>query len=383
MAEKRDYYEVLGVSRQATADEIKQAYRTLAKKYHPDLNHSPDAPEKFKEVTEAYEVLNDPQKRAQYDQFGMGAFENNGQNGFNGFNGQQQGNFDGSDFGDINDIFAQFFGGGASTSGRRQRRDNLPRKGQDREITVSLSFDEAVKGGKADIKFDHIVLCPDCHGTGAQNDDVQTCSTCGGLGRVRVRRNTIFGVMESEETCPDCHGSGKQIHSKCQKCHGVGKLRVTETRTIDIPTGVDTGDRMRISGAGDAGVNGGPYGDLLINFQVSASSTFVRKGGDIYLTVPISFTDALLGATVTVPSVWGDCDLIIPPCTEPNTVLRMNNQGIKLPNGKNGTQYVTIGVKFPKSLTQKEKDLLNDFSKEEDCKSAGPFSWLKSKFKGK
>ena len=379
MAEKRDYYEVLGVSKTATQDEIKSAYRKLAKQYHPDLNHSPDAPAKFKEVTEAYEVLGDPQKRAQYDQFGMAAFDNNGANGFqNGFNGFGQGGegFDAEGFDDFNDIFSSFFGGGSS----RSRNSNLPRKGTDKQVLVNLSFDQAVKGTSIDIPLSYVTTCPDCHGSGAASpSDVHTCPTCHGSGRVRTRRQTILGMMETEEVCPDCHGTGKKVDRKCPHCHGQGRVQVNETITIKVPAGVDTGDKMRIAGKGNPGVNGGDNGDLLIQFEVSPSQTFIRKGADVYITVPVSYTDALLGATVTVPTVKGDCDLVIPSCTEPGTILKMQGQGITTPHGKTGNEYETIQVKFPKSLSKEEKDLLSRLDEIEDSRSNGFFSWIRKK----
>ena len=380
MAEKRDYYEVLGVDKNATQDEIKSAYRKLAKQYHPDLNKSPDAPEKFKEVQEAYEVLGNADKRKQYDQFGHAAFDNNGTNGFQGgFNGFQGADF--GDFGDIGDIFSSFFGGGASTS---SRRSNMPRNGEDRVIQVNLSFDDAVKGTKVDIPLEYVDTCPHCHGTGAENpSDVTTCPTCRGTGRVRTRKTTIFGVMETEDACPDCHGSGKKVTHKCTQCKGSGRVKKSETITLNIPHGVDTGDRMNVHGKGEPGVNGGENGNLIVAFNVKPSQTFVRKGADVYINVPISISDALLGATITVPTVTGDCDLVIPSCTEPGTILRMANKGITLPSGKTGNQYVTVNVKFPKSLDSEQKELISKFDDIESKKSNGVFSWLKRKFKNK
>lgn len=375
MAEqKRDYYEVLGINKTATQDEIKSAYRKLAKQYHPDLNKSPDAPQKFKEVQEAYEVLSDQQKRAQYDQFGHAAFDNNGANGFQqGFNGFQGSGFE--DFGDINDIFSSFFGGGST----RSRRSNMPRKGEDRLIQVKINFDQAVKGTKVDIPLSYVSTCPDCHGSGAKSsNDIETCKTCHGSGRVRARRQTIFGVMESEEECPTCHGKGKTIKHACDHCHGSGRVQVTETITVNIPHGVDNDDKIRINGKGEPGVNGGQSGDLIIQISVSPSQTFIRKGADVYINAPISYTDALLGATVTVPTVTGDCDLVIPPCTEPNTILRMNGKGITTPNGKIGNQYVTINVKFPKNLTNEQKDLVKKLD-DLESKKGGFFNWFKKK----
>lgn len=371
--QKRDYYEVLGVSKSASQDEIKSAYRKLAKQYHPDLNKSPDAPEKFKEVTEAYEVLSDEKKRKQYDQFGFAAFDNNGANGFqNGFNGFQQGDF--SDFGDLGDIFSSFFGGG-----RASRSSSTPSRGNNKLLTVKISFDQAVRGTKVDIPLSYVDNCPDCHGTGAKTaSDVETCKTCRGSGRVRVRRQTLLGIMESESECPDCHGTGRTVKRKCDHCHGAGKVRVNETITVNIPKGVDTGDKIRIAGKGEAGNNGGPNGDLIIEIQVTSSQTFVRKGVDIYITIPISYTDALLGGTITVPTVTGECDLVIPSCTNPNTILKMNGKGITTANGKIGNQYVTINVNFPKSLNKEQQDLIKQLDEIESKK--GTFF---SKFKRK
>ncbi len=363
--QKRDYYEVLGVNKTATQDEIKSAYRKLAKKYHPDLNKSPDAPAKFKEATEAYEVLSDENKRKQYDQFGHAAFDNNGANGFqggfNGFGGA--GGFE--DFGDLGDLFSSFFGGGSA----RGRRNNMPRRGADRTVQVKISFDQAVKGAQVDIPLSYVDTCPDCHGSGAQNpNDVETCKTCGGRGRVRMRRQTLFGMMESEEDCPNCHGTGKTIKHKCDHCHGSGRVQVNETITVNIPHGVDTGNKIRISGKGEPGINGGPTGDLIIQIHVAPSQTFVRKEADVYINAPISYTDALLGGTITVPTVTGDCDLVIPPCTNPGTILKMAGKGITTPNGKIGNQYVTINVKFPKSLNSEQKELIKKLDDIESSK---------------
>lgn len=379
MADKRDYYEVLGIQKTASEDEIKSAYRKLAKQYHPDLNKSPDAPEKFKEVTEAYEVLSDPEKRKTYDQFGHAAFDNNGANGFQngGFNGFQE-----ADFGDIGDIFSQFFGGGFSQGSRRS--SNMPRNGRDKIIQVKLSFEQAVNGTKVDIPLKTRSMCPHCQGTGAESaSDIKTCPTCHGTGRTRVRKQTLFGVMETEDVCPDCGGRGKKINHRCSQCHGSGYVDKDETITLNVPHGVDTDDRMRINGKGEMGVNGGKNGDLIVSFLVQPSDKFVRKGADIYLNVPISFTDALLGAVVTIPTVSGDCDLTIPSCTEPGTTLRMNGKGITLPNGKTGNQYVTVNVKFPKNINADQKQLLEKFDEIESKKSNGVFSWLKRKFRNK
>lgn len=374
--QKRDYYEVLGIDKTATQDQIKHAYREMARKYHPDLNKAPDAAEKFKEVQEAYEVLSDEKKKAMYDQYGQAAFDQNGQPGFNG---QGAGGFSEADFGDLGDIFSQFFGGGMSGGGRR--RDNLPHKGQDTEMRVNLSFDQAVKGCKIDVPVHYVTACPDCHGTGAKTpNDFQTCRTCGGRGTVRARRTSLFGIMESEEVCPDCHGTGKTILNKCDHCHGTGKVEINDTISVNIPHGVDTGDCIRIKEKGGVGINGGPNGDLLLQINVSPSKSFTRKGADVYTNIPISVADALLGTVVTVNTVNGTFDLNIPSCTEPNTILKMSGQGITLPNGKTGDQYCTISIKFPKKLNRKQQDLIQAFQNEEESKG-GIFNWVKGKRK--
>lgn len=381
MAEKRDYYEVLGVDKNASADEIKSAYRKLAKKYHPDLNHDADAPAHFKEVTEAYEVLSDPKKRQAYDQFGQAAFDQNGMGGFNSanFNGQDASGFGG--FEDFGDIFSQFFGGGSRSS----RQSRTPRKGEDKAIRIKLSFDQAVHGTKVDIPLTYVDTCPDCHGTGAKDStSIKTCPTCGGAGYVRTRRQTIFGVAETQEPCPDCGGTGKKITAKCQTCHGQGRVEKKETISVNIPHGVDTGDKRRIQGKGEVGINGGPNGDLILVIEVAPSQTFVRKGADVYTNISLSVTDALLGTTITVPTVDGEADLNIPACTESGTTLKRGKVGITLPNkDSKGDEYVTVQVKFPKSLTQEQKDLIQQFGEIENKKPNGIFSWFKSKFNNK
>lgn len=383
MAEKRDYYEVLGVNKNSSADEIKSAYRQKAKQYHPDLNKSPDAPEKFKEVQEAYEVLSNPDKKKMYDQFGFAAFDQNGANGFNGasgFNGfNQQGGFSTGFEDDINDIFSSFFGGGS-----QRRNSTAPRRGEDIVYNVKLSFDEAVKGTKKTFTYKRHNTCPHCHGTGAESDnDITTCKTCSGRGRVRTRRQTILGMMESEEVCPECHGKGKTINRKCSTCNGVGSIYSEETITLNIPHGVDSGDRMTVAGKGEAGLNGGPSGDFVAQFDVATSLKFVRKGADIYMNQPISVADALLGATVTVPTPYGDVDLVIPSCTESDTTLRMQGKGVTMPNGKTGNEYVTIKVKFPKSLTKEQQECIRQFDDLEGNRCNGVFSFWKNKSKDK
>ena len=378
MAEKRDYYDILGVSRDASDDQIKSAYRKLAKQYHPDLNHAPDAAEKFKEVTEAYEVPSDSNKRRQYDQFGRAAFDNNGQGGFSGFSGS--GMNGGFDFDDLGDIFSQFFGGGRSSRG-----DNLPRKGADTLVNVTLTFDQAVHGCKVDIPLNHVRNCDECHGTGAlHGTDFKKCPTCNGTGRVLTRRQTILGTMQTESVCPDCHGSGKIIVNKCTKCHGSGKVQSNETLTVNIPAGVDTGSQIRIQDKGKAGENGGPNGDLIIRITALESKIFKRDKENVSIDCPISFIDAILGCTVTVPTINGDCDLVIPQSCQPNTILKMTGKGIpSLKGQKSGDQFVNVIVKFPKKLTATQEELLKKFQEEEDKKGNSIFDIFKGKRKKK
>ena len=397
MAGKKDYYQTLGVSRSASSDEIKSAYRKLAKKYHPDLNHAPDAAEKFKEVQEAYDVLGDPSKKQSYDTFGFAAFDQNGQSGFQGANMNDMG----FDF-DLGDIFGSFFGrgagprrsGGASSTGgsNQQRRtttssssffeeafssasrvNKSAKKGNDRQVRVKLTFEQAVQGAKVDIPISNVKTCPHCHGTGGDKPtDVHTCQRCNGVGRVRARMQTLLGIVETEDVCPKCGGSGKEIKVKCPTCQGTGKIRSDTTITVNIPQGVDDGNTIKIAGKGDDGFNGGPSGDLIITLSVEMPKKFERKGSDIFLNVPLSFYDALLGCTITVDTVKGKCDLIVPPCCEDGTVLRMKGQGLVQPNGKVGDQFVTINIKFPKKLTKAQEDCLKQIGREEDSKTSNP-----------
>ncbi len=338
--EKRDYYEVLGLQKGATDAEIKKAYRQMAKKYHPDVNKEPGAEEKFKEVNEAYEVLSDPQKKANYDQFGHagmdGAF---GGGGFGGF----------SDFGDINDIFGSFFGGGST-----RRQSNGPRKGNDRFMQMRIDFMEAINGIAEEITVEVDEQCSECLGSGAKTkSDVQVCPRCNGSGQVQTQNRTPFGVFMSTSACPDCQGTGKKILNKCPKCHGKGYEHKRVKLEIKIPAGIQSGQQIRVSGKGERGINGGPNGDLYIEILVNRHESFVRDGNDIRVIVPISAVEATLGCKVDVPTVYGDVELTIPAGTQHGTQFRMRGKGVKTARGE-GDQYVEVQIVIPKKLSREE-----------------------------
>jgi molecular chaperone DnaJ len=370
MAEtKRDFYEVLGVSKTATKDEIKSAYRKLAKQYHPDLNKSPDAPKKFEEIQEAYDVLYDDNKRKQYDQFGMAAFEQGASTGGAG-NPFAGGDFSGQGFGDVdlNDIFQSFFGGGGGQ--RRARNDGSPRKGEDTLFRVKIDFMDAINGRHVTIPLTYDEPCSNCHGTGADTpNDVDVCPDCGGSGYVRQRQQTIFGVMESTGPCPRCHGTGKIVRNRCHVCGGSGYNRVHKDLDVNIPAGIASGQQIRVSGKGQRGTNGGPNGDLYVEVQVQPHETFKREGNDIHIDVPLSFVDCALGVTIDVPTVYGDVSVEIPEGTQPEGILKLRGKGVKdLRTGRPGDEYLHIKVKTPTNLTKSEKDLLDEFRKQEDAK---------------
>jgi molecular chaperone DnaJ len=383
--EKRDYYEVLGVSKTATKDEIKSAYRKLAKQYHPDLNHSPDAPKKFEEIQEAYDVLYDDNKRKQYDQFGMAAFQQGASTGGAGnpFNG---GGFAGQGFGDVdlNDIFQSFFGGGATRQSRRGDSGE-PQKGDDTLYRVKIDFMDAINGRQVTIPLTYDEPCSNCHGTGADSpSDVDTCPQCGGTGYVRTRQQTIFGVMESEGPCPRCHGSGKIVSRKCHVCGGSGYSRVHKDIVVNIPAGINNGQQVRVTGKGGRGENGGPNGDLYIEVQIQAHSLFRRDGNDIHVDVPLSFVDCALGASIDVPTVYGDVTVDVPSGTQPEQILKLRGKGVKdLRSGKPGDEFLHIKVTTPTNLSQSEKDLLSEFQRQENVKktSNNGSKWWKNPFK--
>lgn len=354
MAEKRDYYEVLGVSRSANEIEIKKAYRTLAKKYHPDVNKEPGSDVKFKEIQEAYEVLSDPSKKASYDQFGHAGME--GAGGFGGFGGS--GGFGG--FEDLNDIFGSFFGGGQSRS-----RQSGPRKGQDRFMQMKINFMDAVFGKEESISLDVEEQCDVCFGSGAHSkDDVKTCTTCKGSGQTVTQQRTPFGVFQSASVCPDCGGSGKKIVNKCSKCNGKGYNRKRVTVDVKIPAGIQSGQQLRVSGKGERGASGGPNGDLFIEILVLKHKFFERDGRHIHITIPISAIDATLGTTVDVPTVYGDVELTIPAGTQHGTQFRLKGKGVKdLRTQEPGDQYVEVKIEVDTKLSREQKDLYEKLRK--------------------
>lgn len=358
--EKRDYYEVLGVDKSVSDDELKKAYRKMAKKYHPDLNPgNKEAEQKFKEVNEAYEVLSDKEKRARYDQFGHAGVDPNFGAGAGG--GAYGGGFTG-DFGDLGDIFSSFFGGGFGGGGRRAN-PNAPRRGNDTAAAVNLSFEEAAKGCRKTVKVTKIENCKECGGTGAEKGSTpQTCPVCHGTGQVSATQRTPFGVMQTQKVCDNCHGSGKIIDKPCHTCAGKGRIRHTVEQTVDIPAGIDDGQIINVRGGGDAGANGGPSGDLRINVNVRPHPIFEREGYDVYCQIPITFTQAALGDEVIVPTLDGKVKLNIHEGTQPGDEFKLRGKGIQRLNysGK-GDQYVKVVVEVPKELTKAQKDKLKEF----------------------
>jgi molecular chaperone DnaJ len=359
MADKRDYYDVLGVSKSATKDEIKKAFKRQAKKYHPDVNKEEGVTEKYKEVQEAYEVLSDDQKRAQYDQFGHAAFDRSAGGGAYGPGGFSSSSFDFGDiFGDIfgNTGFGDFFGGGS------QRNPNAPQRGADLQITVTISFEDAAFGVNKKIKISRKETCPKCHGKGAEDpSDIQTCPTCHGQGRVRVAKDTPFGRVMSESICPECHGEGRIFKHKCSQCHGVGLIDVERTIDVKIPGGIDDGQTVRLGGQGNAGLKGGSSGDLYVNVRVKKHEFFTREGKNIYCVMPITYTQAALGADIEVPTLTGKVTLRIPSGTQTDTDFRLREKGIMALNGGSyGDQYVKVKVLVPKKLNKKQKELLEE-----------------------
>lgn len=388
MADKRDYYEVLGVSKSASDDDIKKAYRKLAKKYHPDLNPGDkEAEEHFKEVNEAYEILSDSQKKARYDQFGFAGVDPNygaGQGG--GFGG-----FGGAGGIDLDDILGSMFGGGFGGFGggsSRRQNPNAPRRGADIRVSLVLSFMEAVHGCTKRVAVTRQDTCSECGGTGAaKGTSPETCPDCHGSGVVTVQQRTPFGVMQSSRPCTRCGGKGQIIKTPCNKCHGTGKVAGKKQVEVTVPAGIDDDQSLRLSGLGDAGANGGPAGDLIVIVTVRPDAMFERDRYDVHVTVPITYSQAVMGADVVVPTIDGKVQYNVPEGTQSGTTFRLRGKGIQYVNGRGrGDQYVRVDVEIPKKLTRAQRDALKAFEetlKDDNYeKRKGFFKSLKEKFGG-
>jgi len=350
---KKDYYETLGVDKSATDVEIKSAYRKLAKKYHPDLNHEEGAEAKFKEIQEAYDVLGDEQKRAQYDQLGSAAFDGSGGFGAGGFQGGFSG-FDASGF-DFGDIFDNIFGGGFGFGGSGAS-STRPQRGSDRLMRVRLEFDEALYGCSKDIKVDVTEECENCKGKGGFNE--KTCSTCHGSGTVTQEQRSLFGQFVTKTTCPDCKGRKKTYEKLCTDCHGEGFVLKHKTLTISVPKGVDTGSKLRLSGKGDAGFNGGENGDLYLEFVVEEHDFYNREGNDLYLKIPITLTEAILGGKKEIPTPYGNVKIQIPAGTNTGDKQRLKGKGIENEQKRTkGDLYIIMDVRMPDKISRDQKKL--------------------------
>lgn len=387
MADKRDYYDVLGVAKGASEAELKSAYRKLAKKYHPDVNPGDESAEaSFKEVNEAYEVLSDAQKRQRYDQFGHAGVDPN----YGGGGGYSS--YGGAGGVDINDILESMFGGGFSSGfgGQSQRRNpNAPQRGGDLRVSMTLEFMEAVHGTEKTIQLKRRETCPDCGGNGAaEGTQPQTCPDCGGSGVIMQQQRTPFGVMQNQRVCPTCAGKGKIVKNPCGKCKGAGQVEQTAKIEIKIPAGIDDGNTITMRTEGNVGTNQGPRGDLIVVISVKGDELFKRDGYDIYVDLPLSYAQAVLGAQVTVPTVDGKVQYDIPEGTQPSTVFRLRNKGVKYVNGKSrGDQYVRVMLEVPKKLNKDQKehiekfeDMLTDENYEE---RKGFFARIKDRWEGK
>ncbi|HEW92951.1 MAG TPA: molecular chaperone DnaJ [Thermotogaceae bacterium] len=353
MATRRDYYEILGVPRDATQEEIKKAYKKLAKKWHPDLNpqNRKEAEERFKEITEAYQVLSDPEKRAQYDRFGYV-----GDQPFN-HNTTGGGSIFQDLFGDFEDIFDMFFGRRPGTSATRER---VSKPGEDIHHFVTIDLEDVLTGKEVPLEYERKTVCSACNGTGAEGGtSFRTCHRCGGTGVIREEQRTFFGSFVNTYTCPVCGGTGRIVDKKCRVCGGIGFVKERKRIKLKIPPGVEDGARLRISGGGHAGLNGGPNGDLYVTVKIRPHPTFQRKGDDVYLGINVHFLQAILGGTVEIPTLEGPIKLKINPGTQPDTLLRLRGKG--LPNmrtGKRGDMYVKIKVEIPTRISRKEKEIL-------------------------
>ena len=373
MAEqKRDYYEVLGVSKGASEDEIKKAYKKMARKYHPDLNPGDkSAEEKFKEVNEAYEVLSDADKRARYDQYGHAGVDPNF--GAGGFGGGFDGGFD---FSDLGDIFGSFFGGGFG--GGRRTNPNAPQRGESIRMAVTISFEEAAFGCEKEVTVERYETCDTCHGSGcAPGTSPEVCPDCHGTGTVQVRRQTPMGVFATSSPCPKCGGKGRIIHQPCKDCRGSGMMRKKKTIQASIPAGIDNGQTISIRGQGNAGRNGGPAGDLLITITVRPHELFRREGTSVLCEAPITFTQAVLGAELEIPTIDGKVKYTLPEGTQSGTTFRLKGKGIPSINGRGrGDQYVTVYIETPRNLNKEQKEALKKFAAamgEDEASGQKPF----------
>ena len=359
MADKRDYYEVLGVDKSADDATLKKAYRKLAKKYHPDVNPGDkEAEAKFKEATEAYTILSDPEKRKQYDQFGHAAFENGGGGAGGGFGGFD---FNGADMGDIfGDIFGDLFGGG----GRSRRANNGPMKGANLRARVNITFEEAVFGCEKELEIVLKDECTTCHGTGAKpGTSPVTCPKCHGEGQVVYTQQSMFGMVRNVQTCPDCHGTGKIIKDKCSACRGTGYTSSRKKIQVSVPAGIDNGQSIRIREKGEPGTNGGPRGDLLVEVNVARHPIFQRQDMNIFSTAPLTYAQAALGGTVRINTVDGDVEYEVKPGTQTDTRIRLKGKGVPSLRNKNvrGDHYVTFVVQVPTNLNEEAKEALRKF----------------------
>lgn len=374
-----EFYDRLGVSKDASQAEIKKAYRKMSKKYHPDINKEPGAEEKYKEIQEAYETLGDEQKRAAYDQYGPAGANGGFGGGAGGFGG-----FDGAGFGGFEDIFSSFFGGGGG-----MRDPNAPRQGDDLQYRVNLTFEEAVFGVEKEVVYNRESTCSTCHGSGAKpGTSPVTCSRCHGSGVINVDTQTPLGMMRRQVTCDVCHGKGKEIKEPCHTCHGTGHEKKTHKVSVKIPAGVETGQQIRLQGQGEAGFNGGPYGDLFVIINVLPSNKFERNGSTIYYTMNISFVQAALGDTVEVPTVHGDVEMTIPAGTQTGKTFRLRGKGApKLHGGGQGDQHVTVNIVTPTKLNDAQVKALKQFAqaggdKVGNPKKKGFFDKVKDAFDG-
>ena len=364
---KRDYYEVLGLDKNASEADIKKAYRKLAKQYHPDVNKAADAEEKFKEINEAYEVLSDPNKKANYDRFGFAGMD--GASGFGGFGGFE-GGFSGMD--DLEDIISSMFGSRAGFSNfYSSRSSNAPRSGDNKFMTMDIDFLDSVHGVDKTINLSTDKLCTYCNGSGAaSSNDITNCPTCNGSGRVVKQVRTMFGAMQQASSCPDCNGSGKKILKKCPHCNGAGYKTIKEEVDVSIPAGIDNGQQVRLGGYGFRGSNGGPNGDLYIEIRVKPHKIFTRNGDDIYIKVPISSVDATLGCDMDIPTCYGDVEMKVPAGSQPGKILRLKGYGFKsLRSNNTGDQLVELDVKIPTKLSKEEKELYKKLSGKQEKKS--------------